>query len=502
MCNSAWNSLRISTSTTESERYLVNFARKVFLSLWSFPNVYTDEGKHGKGNGKELCDLLVVFGNDIILFSDKACKFTPHSDIEIAWSRWFRKAIEKSAKQLSGAESWIRRFPDRLFLDPACTSTLPVQLPRLSDCRIHLVAVARGSREYAKKYWGEGGSSSLFINTTLVEDDHKNSPFCIGWSLPNKRLVHVLDETTLDILLNELDTISDFVSYLTKKEKIFCNHELDFIVPGEEELLAFYLSHFDYKKNEHHFPEIPDGALVALNEGDWQRFINSKSYASRYEANEISYIWDALIEFQNRHIIDGSAESLTGDDSPEVYERVMRIMASENRLTRRVLGESFYIANNLDKKGKRYTRTVMSSAKSGRAYIFMALSSPDGCSVSDYKAMRRSELMLYIQGCKLNYKKVDEVLGIVFEPGQKHLSSVDFLYVNFGLDEIDTDFVKEIKRDLKDFNMWQTGAIKLKMIRNLPFPHIESLVLRRVLWFMSRLNQTIRNIWNRIQKQE
>jgi hypothetical protein len=133
VANSSWDSLLISTGSTESERYLVRFAKKAFLSLWSFPNDYTDEGKRGKGNGKELCDLLVVFGNDIILFSDKACKFTLHDDINIAWSRWYKRAVEKSAKQLSGVESSINRFPDRVFLDPSCKSTLPIQLPKSGE---------------------------------------------------------------------------------------------------------------------------------------------------------------------------------------------------------------------------------------------------------------------------------------------------------------------------------------------------------------------------------
>lgn len=39
-------------------------------------NVYTDEGKKtASGDGKELCDLLVVFENHVIIFSDKDISF-------------------------------------------------------------------------------------------------------------------------------------------------------------------------------------------------------------------------------------------------------------------------------------------------------------------------------------------------------------------------------------------------------------------------------------------
>ena len=98
----AWEKAASSDGTTPSERALANLARKAFLSLWSYANVFTDEGRtNGKGDGKELCDLLVVFGNDVILFSDKDCKFRSDIDVAIAWRRWYRSAIDKSEQAKS-----------------------------------------------------------------------------------------------------------------------------------------------------------------------------------------------------------------------------------------------------------------------------------------------------------------------------------------------------------------------------------------------------------------
>lgn len=51
---------------TESERYLKTLCDRTFLSLWSYPGVYRDQGRPGKGDGKEVCDLLVVFENHVI----------------------------------------------------------------------------------------------------------------------------------------------------------------------------------------------------------------------------------------------------------------------------------------------------------------------------------------------------------------------------------------------------------------------------------------------------
>ncbi|MEP6888591.1 MAG: hypothetical protein ABI945_09770, partial [Nitrospirales bacterium] len=48
--------------------------------------------------GKELCDLLVIFGNHVILFSDKCCEYPLHSDPNIAWKE--REQVFKMAGQI------------------------------------------------------------------------------------------------------------------------------------------------------------------------------------------------------------------------------------------------------------------------------------------------------------------------------------------------------------------------------------------------------------------
>ena len=56
--------------TTPTERYLKKLCDHTFLSLWSYPGVYRDQYAGEGGDGKEVCDLLVVFENDVIVFSD------------------------------------------------------------------------------------------------------------------------------------------------------------------------------------------------------------------------------------------------------------------------------------------------------------------------------------------------------------------------------------------------------------------------------------------------
>ena len=60
--------------------------------------------------------------------------------------------------------------------------------------------------------------ASLLITSDVTGQNAGANPFFVGQVRASKPFVHVLDETTLDILMGELDTVADFVAYLNKKE--------------------------------------------------------------------------------------------------------------------------------------------------------------------------------------------------------------------------------------------------------------------------------------------
>ena len=96
---------------TSAERYLKQLCDHTFLSLWSYPGIYRDQGKPGPhGDGKEVCNLLVVVEDHIIIFSDKDCKFPDSGDLDRDWSRWYRRAVRESADQVWGLSAGLRRI--------------------------------------------------------------------------------------------------------------------------------------------------------------------------------------------------------------------------------------------------------------------------------------------------------------------------------------------------------------------------------------------------------
>jgi hypothetical protein len=347
---------------TAAERYLKELCNRSFLSLWSHSSIFRDQGKTApSGDGKEVCDLLVIFQDDIIIFSDKDCAFPDTGRLELDWCRWFRKAILKSADQVWGAERWIKTNPDRLYLDRRCTQPFPIQVPDLTKARFHRVIVAHDSAGRCRQHLGGSGSLMLVPRITgsahIAPEAEGFTPFAVGQIHPDKGYVHVLDDTTLDILLTTLDTITDFVSYLNKKESLINSGRLLFAA-GEEDLLAFYLSKLN-SQGEHDFVLPGDYHGVGIDEGHWEDFVRSPQRRAHLEADKISYAWDALIEKFSYHAISGTSYSMSHQGLAD-QEKIFRFFAREPRTRRRMLAKAIISLLEATPRTRRATRLIPS----------------------------------------------------------------------------------------------------------------------------------------------
>lgn len=100
-----------STGLSDTEKILGELCDKTFLKLWSYPNLY-------KSDGKELCDLLVIFENHIFLFFDRESKKfeNPEQDIELQWKRSEKEVIQKQMATAAGAKKYILSS-GKIFMD-------------------------------------------------------------------------------------------------------------------------------------------------------------------------------------------------------------------------------------------------------------------------------------------------------------------------------------------------------------------------------------------------
>lgn len=429
-----------SEGVTDAERYLKKLCDRSFLSMWSYSGIFND-----KGTGQEVCDLLVVFDNHVIIFSDKDCEFPNTGDIELDWRRWYKKAIKKSADQVYGAERWILKHPNRLFLDQTCKIPFPIDLPSSDVAKIHRIVVAHSASAKCAEIFG--GSGSLRINTGILDDAQ---PFTIGKFDSAKGYVHVFDDTTLDILLDKLDTISDFVAYLEKKER-FLTGEYVVISAGEEELLSFYLKDLN-ENDEHDFifkEDISKLRVIFLDdEGSWTKFSDSLERKAQIEADKISYFWDWLIENFANHFREGTSYYNNHEDIKN-QEVMLRLLAKENRTRRRFLSDAFleFVSKiNSDLKG---SRTIIAENNKDPYYIFLAVPETKGVSYEKYREVRREMLHAHCIITKLNFPNAKDIIGIATESGRKEEGSEDLIYYDArNWTDKDKKSAEKLKSDL------------------------------------------------------
>jgi hypothetical protein len=419
-----------SEGLTEAERDLAKLCRRTFLSSWSYPNVHRAEPQANGGViAKEVCDLLVVFEEHVVIFSNKDCVFPASGDADKDWSRWYRRAVEKSALQLYGAERLIRNRT-ALFVDAQLKRPLPLSLPDPGVMRVHRMLVAHGAS--ARCRTALGGSGTLIIHPGTVGSAHLTSraqggrPFAIGQVNPSKGYIHVLDDVSLVLLLRTLDTAPDLIAYLTKKEALVTSGRLGFAA-GEEALLGWYLS--DIGPDGKHDFVGPGDAPIAVDESWWHRFATSPDAARKQAADEVSYLWDHNIELFAHHFRQGTADHLT-DTDPASHASILRFFARENRTRRRMLAGAIMDMLKTTPRDMRRLRVLKPSRPGDPHWVLLLVPFPRGISYRDYRDGRRGYLEACCMVTKLMYPEALDIVGFATETDRGAEGSEDAIYLD------------------------------------------------------------------------
>lgn len=282
----------MSEGLTESEKFVNSISEKAFLNLWTHPNPI------GKKE-KELCDCLIVCGNHIIIISVKDIKYKDTGD-EAGFKRWTKAAIDKSASQIWGAERWLDSSVEFTRHDGR-----KVELPSKEDRIVHRISVSLGAQRKISTKSGD-----------------------LGYGV-----VHVCDEFSLGAIFGLLDTITDFVSFLTAVEALISRANIVFSGGGIEDLLAIYLL------NNYSFP-YEEADLLIIDNTVFKGFIDSDDYKAMQESYKVSYFWDNLIEhFVKDLLTDGIFEYGTNQITNNQMALIQ--MALQPRGFRANLSESF-----------------------------------------------------------------------------------------------------------------------------------------------------------------
>lgn len=315
----------MSIGNTLSEKFVTALCGRAFLKLWTHQNPV------GK-KGKELCDCLIVCGPHVVIVSVKDIQYRDTGD-RTGWERWHKAAIDESAKQIWGAERWLATV-DQFKRSDSRIVTLPPNVER----KVHRIAVSLGARGQTPLRWGDLGHG----------------------------FVHVYDEFSLGAVFEHLDTITDFISYLSATESLFAQGvRLVFAGAGPEDFLAMYVRHGANFGLPDHSGRKPD--TIVLTENLWKSLIASREYKEHIADRQSSYAWDNLIEhYANDLLSDGMfdmySQAITRD------ELALVAMALQPRMHRAVLADA--LLGFLDSKETKLKSRAAIGANS-TAFVFL-----------------------------------------------------------------------------------------------------------------------------------
>ena len=448
-----------SSGTTRTEKLLSELCDGTFLKLWSYPNPFRQPGK-------ELCDLIAVFENHVFLFFDRESRaFDLNTgDTDLAWQRWKKEAIDKQIKSARKARSHVLLHPKQVYLDAKCTLPLPIRITS-DNLILHTIVVAHGASKACKNSSPNNVTGSLAVSYS-DKADSLSIPFMLD--LNRSEPVHILDSYNLEIILKELDTFYDFTSYISAKEEAIA--KFNFMYSGEEDLLAHYYHNFDEVKGTHFIgAKGEELVLLLIPEGEWQVFINSGPYLRKKKADEVSYLWDRLLQRTGQNAIDGT---LIGDGGIYDSESAIFEMAKEPRFSRRALSEHMIASINNFPEGEKLARNLsfMPSFFPLTAYVFLQVHHPEITDYdNDYRPKRRAMLEIACGAARNKFNQYTKIIGIAIDaPKYNQRNSEDFILLKCGKwSESDRQYYLQAN---EGFNFFSSSSAKTQIKRISNFP--------------------------------
>lgn len=442
---------------------LAAFCDESFLKLWSYPNPYRDDAK-------ELCDLLAVFENHVFIFFDRESRRldVPDKDPLVSWNRWRKEVIDAQVRSVHGAERYLRQGRG-VYLDNALTVPFPINI-NLSQAIVHKIIVAHGAKEACERFSSSNVYGSLGISYgDLASRTPPPFPFIIHVDRENP--VHILDTHNLPIILGELDTFQDFSLYLDAKLEAIRKYAC-LVYCGEEDLLAHYLLNLD-PDTKRHYIGLRKGEydVVMIGEGEWKDFIQLPQYRNKKVADEVSYLWDDVIQRTCQNALDGT---LLGDAKLLEGKSAIHEMAKEPRVMRRALCER--IANAIREFPETPAElmrmiTYMESFYENKAYVFLQLKVTNIRDYeNEYRPKKRAMLELACGAAKNKYSHLKKIIGIAIDASKfsKARNAEDFLLMD--CEEWTDEMKQHYEKGNEGLGFFQTGTGGKARIMEFPLP--------------------------------
>jgi len=452
--------IKKSIGTTRTETLLSELCEQTFLKLWSYPNPY-------KEDGKELCDLLVVFDDYVFIFFDRESERLRNGkgDLAIQWQRWKKEVIDKQLNTARGAAKYVNSGRP-IFLDSKRKQAFPVSIP--TNPKVFQFVVAHGAMEACRARSEDNITGSLAIGYVPSIGPELDEPFFV--SLPRDEITHVLDSENLGIILHELDTIFDFSRYFDEKERAIARYQM-LTYCGEEDLLAHYMLNGSDNAGGHRIGSDELFEFVHIGEGEWRDFALSHAYEAKKKADSISYIWDALIQKTSENALNGTG---SGNANPFVGRSAINYMAREPRFVRRAFAEQINKAIEAfpeDSGPIARHVSLMPSFYQNQSYVFLQLWVQDkGDYDTEYRPKRTEILQIACVAAKQKFPDLERVIGIAIDAPKfaDGVNSEDLVLIEFA--DIETSTLKHFEELNEHFRFFCNPTMTKKKVCEFPVP--------------------------------
>jgi hypothetical protein len=302
------------------EEAVNQIAFHTYLKYWCYPNP-----KDELGNKNEICDLLILFKDVLILIAVKNYSFDGN------YEKYFRSTLVKAQSQLQGAER-------KLFT---------------SDRDIHFKHPDKGLIKFEK-------SQIKTVHRIIVNLNNTPLFYPGGLLTKNDDFIHVMNWDAFLRLVSELDTIPDFIQYLNTRADCFLKRTL-VILTGKEsdwdpetgkefhqfmngfnptektiilvsgtelDLVADYFLHERSFSKEFYSNDYNE-AFMQIDD-NWDSYLARKEVRRKKEDDRVSYFVDEFLKNEVLYKTD------------ELNLELATELLSLSRFERRILGKHFF----------------------------------------------------------------------------------------------------------------------------------------------------------------
>ena len=269
-----------------AEKYVNELAYSSYLKYWCYPNPIDEEG-----DKKEICDLLILFRNTCIIISVKNYEFNGN------YGRYTRKVVEKSTKQLYGAERKLFKL----------------------DRKIKVKHPDREIEEFNPDDYDE-------IFRITINAGEQFEYYSLADQKGGKGFINIFNKRTFEHIISELDTIPDLIKFLRVREKLLTENKEVHLEGQESDLLAIFML------NKRSFPKkyIGDHEILKLDlKGAWESYDKENIHVKdRRVADKQSYLIDHLVKHDILKLDWG--------------EKLARELMHFGRVKRRILAQNLF----------------------------------------------------------------------------------------------------------------------------------------------------------------